>query len=72
MSKFKIGDVVKPVPLSDMYINYNLNPNSRGVVIKDSGGVNFDVLVDWGRDIGRLWAFDSETELAIVVVLYFR
>lgn len=65
MSKFKVGDVVKPVPLSEMYIHYNLNPNSRGVVTKDSRGVNFDVLVDWGRNIGRLWAYDSEIELAI-------
>lgn len=65
MSKFKVGDVVKPVPLSEMCMHYNLNPNSRGVVTKDSGGVNFDVLVDWGRDMGRLWAYDSEIELAI-------
>ena len=69
MSKFKVGDVVKPAPLSEMYIRYNLNPDDRGVVIKDDENTFFNVLVDWGRSVyqgdKKLWAFDSEIELAI-------
>ena len=65
MSKFKVGDIVKPVPLSEMYIRYNFNPNDRGVVIKDGGGAIFDTLVCWGKNINRLWVFDSEIELAV-------